>query len=155
MDEPKLPVIPQFVADWIEEFDGNRSDLFRFILRYQWNKDADSDGISDEIIDWIFETDENILLTLKLIKNDTSYTIEKEPLYDVVDKDGRSLLYFYSYNNDTYQWRKVVSYGNYNDGDGADYKKLEKEGNGKLSHGLTESQIKEYDERFWAFAEVL
>lgn len=86
MPEPpeiKIPEIPRFVADWIEEIDVNKNYLFKFIMRYLWNADRDTSGIPQEIIDWIFKTDDNILLTLRLIKNDTDYTIAKETKYRV------------------------------------------------------------------------
>ena len=143
LDEPELPVIPQFVADWIKECKVYEHNLFGV---YQFSPEV--------VSDWIFENEskkERVDLIARAWLYD--YRVETSNLYNVLDKNGRSILYHFSYDDGTHQWEKVISHGDYNDGDGADYKKIEKEGHGTLSHSLTESQINEYDERYWAFAE--
>lgn len=69
LDEPQKPVVPQFVADWIEK---NRGSLFG--LNY--------DSVSSEIYDWVYEEEEGNLKKLHLACA-IGYTVEKEKRYTV------------------------------------------------------------------------
>ena len=68
LDEPQKPVVPQFVADWIEK---NKGSLFG--LNY--------DSVSSEIYDWVYEEEGNLK---KLhFACAIGYTVEKEKRYYV------------------------------------------------------------------------
>lgn len=68
LDEPQEPVVPQFMADWIEK---NKGSLFG--LNY--------DSVSSEIYDWVYEEEGN-LKKLHLACA-IGYTVEKERKYTV------------------------------------------------------------------------
>lgn len=69
LDEPQKPVVPQFVADWIEK---NRGSLFG--LNY--------DSVSSEIYDWVYEEEEEEGNLKKLhLACAIGYTVEKEKRY--------------------------------------------------------------------------
>lgn len=71
--ELNKPVVPQFVADWIEK---NRGSLFG--LNY--------DSVSSEIYDWVYEEEEGNLKKLHLACA-IGYTVEKEKRYLVKMRD--------------------------------------------------------------------
>lgn len=71
LDESQKPVVPQFVADWIER---NRGSLFG--LNY--------DSVPSEIYDWVYEEEGN-LKKLHLACA-IGYTVEKEKRYRVKAK---------------------------------------------------------------------
>lgn len=68
LDEPQKPVVPQFMADWIEK---NKGSLF----------DLNYDSVSSEIYDWVYEEERN-LKKLHLACA-IGYTVEKERKYTV------------------------------------------------------------------------
>ena len=68
LDEPQKPVVPQFVADWIEK---NRGSLFG--LNY--------DSVSSEIYDWVYEEEEEGNLKKLHLACAIGYTVEKEKRY--------------------------------------------------------------------------
>nr|DAR23225.1 MAG TPA: Protein of unknown function (DUF1642) [Caudoviricetes sp.] len=70
LDEPQKPVVPQFVADWIEK---NRGSLFG--LNY--------DSVSSEIYDWVYEEEEEGNLKKLHLACAIGYTVEKEKRYYV------------------------------------------------------------------------
>ena len=77
LDEPQKPVVPQFVADWIEK---NKGSLFG--LNY--------DSVSSEIYDWVYEEEGNLK---KLhFACAIGYTVEKEKKYRVSLKNGQPLI---------------------------------------------------------------
>ena len=72
--ELNKPVVPQFVADWIEK---NRGSLFG--LNY--------DSVSSEIYDWVYEEEEEEGNLKKLhLACAIGYTVEKEKRYTVKTK---------------------------------------------------------------------
>ena len=78
LDEPKQVIIPQFVADWIEEakvYYGDEVDPLRIIF---WIGDYISD--TDSHYEWLGNIDNQELL-LNAIAN--GYEVEKEPKYRV------------------------------------------------------------------------
>lgn len=66
--ELNKPVVPQFVADWIEK---NRGSLFG--LNY--------DSVSSEIYDWVYEEEEEGNLKKLHLACAIGYTVEKEKRY--------------------------------------------------------------------------
>lgn len=86
LDEPQKPVVPQFVADLIEEartYEWDLDDLFEHISEYS----GDS-----EVSIW-FYTLENIDVLARAWLD--GYTVEKEKRYRVSLKNGQPLLKAY------------------------------------------------------------
>ncbi|EME3594310.1 DUF1642 domain-containing protein [Enterococcus faecium] len=85
LDEPKKPVVPQFVAEWFEE---NKDDL-EFAI---WELCVDSYGSTEQgMLNWIQQSENNPIETLTRMKD--GYEVEKEPLYRVKLGEG----YFVEY----------------------------------------------------------
>lgn len=127
LDEPQKPVVPKFVADYIEEYRGGGATLYEMM-----------DSSEDEVYTWLFgnpriET-ENERQLLFAQAYAVGYEVEKEPLYSVIIA-GEYLVKEISCSNEV----KLVSTAYL-----PQY----------LAHHyqLTEKQIKEIDERYWPFA---
>lgn len=86
LDEPELPVIPKFVADWIERSKQKRDKLIGVML-YFYVLGIDSDDIN-VYINENYETFVRAWLD--------GYTIEPEPMYLVKVNDQGSCLYLKS-----------------------------------------------------------
>ncbi|MDG4569074.1 DUF1642 domain-containing protein [Enterococcus lactis] len=76
LDEPQKPVVPKFVADYIEEYRGGGATLYEMM-----------DSSEDEVYTWLFgnpriET-ENERQLLFAQAYAVGYEVEKEPLYTV------------------------------------------------------------------------
>lgn len=133
LDEPELPVIPQFVADWIKECKARKHNLFGV---YQF---------SPELVSvWIFENQskkERVDLIARAWLD--GYTIEKEKMYRV--KFAKATK-----NGDEMYLEK-------NDGEDAisiDWSSKDfVENEDPNDYLFTEQEIKAIDERYWAFAE--
>lgn len=129
LDEPKKPVVPQFVAEWFEE---NKDDL-EFAI---WELCVDSYNAEAEpgIIDWIQCPENNPIETLTRMKD--GYEVEKEPLYMVPflkDEEGNKKILVE--RNRQYD----IIWGCENDG---------------WCELFTEEQIKSVNEEYWKFAEL-
>ena len=86
LDEPQKPVVPKFVADYIEEYRGGGATLYEMM-----------DSSEDEVYTWLFgnpriET-ENERQLLFAQAYAVGYEVEKEPLYRVKIGEG----YFVEY----------------------------------------------------------
>ena len=98
--ELNKPVVPQFVADWIEK---NRGSLFG--LNY--------DSVSSEIYDWVYEEEEGNLKKLHLACA-IGYTVEKEKRYLVKMKGVEDIIGFLNFGGITKTWfmgDEINSYG--------------------------------------------
>ena len=134
----KKPVIPQFVADWwgrdadsVTMYGGESIDKKRKIhLISNFNDRGLGDHLS-KVEDWI---DENESSFLDLV-NGKVYEVEKEPLYYVQLLEGESYLCEEPFGE---LWINNAGL------------LLESSHKGKMR--FTEKEIKDYDERFWAFA---
>lgn len=86
LDEPEKPVLPQFVADWIEKVDGRL-----FGLNY--------DSVPSKIYDWVYEGENLKKLHLACA---IGYTVEKEAKYAVKVKGklGQYLGRYYLNNEE-------------------------------------------------------
>lgn len=118
----ELPVIPQFVADWIEHCKENNLDLYEAF--------GHSD-MSVEVSDFIGDMDADEFARAWL----DGYEIEKEKLYYVINDTQQLMLANIGYAKPTligFEFVKQVGF-------------LKK-------YQLTEKEIKEYDERYWTFA---
>nr|DAD62017.1 MAG TPA: Protein of unknown function (DUF1642) [Caudoviricetes sp.] len=90
--ELNKPVVPQFVADWIEK---NRGSLFG--LNY--------DSVSSEIYDWVYEEEEEEGNLKKLhLACAIGYTVEKEKRYYVRLKGVVDNLRLLRHNSPTNTW---------------------------------------------------
>ena len=130
LDEPELPVIPQFVASAIEKTKENRKDIT--ILNI-FNEVTTSGFYTERVDDWVLNNPD--VFTRAWLDG---YTIEKVKMYHVLDQNRKVMIRKY---------RGVVERVNATMSP-SDYPHWQKE---KLE--LTEQEIKDYDERYWAFAE--
>ena len=89
--ELNKPVVPQFVADWIEK---NRGSLFG--LNY--------DSVSSEIYDWVYEEEEEGNLKKLHLACAIGYTVEKEKRYYVRLKGVVDNLRLLRHNSPTNTW---------------------------------------------------
>ena len=121
--EIEKPVIPQFVADWIEQLYGqgvNSDDLLEVLFSRNY------EVAELKIFDW-FTDDKERAVTAILY----GYEIE-QPLYQVIffKEDDRTWTIFLSKEGRFVQTIKQAN-----------------------ADCLTEQEIKDIDERFWPFAE--
>lgn len=84
LDEPQKPVVPKFVADYIEEYRGGGATLYEMM-----------DSSEDEVYTWLFgnpriET-ENERQLLFAQAYAVGYEVEKEPLWAIKNADGNYL----------------------------------------------------------------
>lgn len=92
---------------------------------------------SSEFLDWVRENPEDYVMAFR-----NSYEVEKEPLYYTVDEKGQTLLF-------KAQYRGIIR------SNGADLETVLMVYEQRLSnmYQLTEKEIKDYDHRYWAFAQ--
>lgn len=129
LDEPQKPVVPKFVADYIEEYRGGGATLYEMM-----------DSSEDEVYTWLFgnpriET-ENERQLLFAQAYAVGYEVEKEPLYYV----KLPVVYFNHLDLETYLMKD--DRGNITIADNNDFDDMK----------FTESEIKAIDERYWPFA---
>lgn len=127
----KKVTVPQFVGDWIEEERKVVNDII-FSLNYQYILD----GLPVDVRHWYDKNSEKFYRAIL-----DGYEVEQEKLYYVEfpDKDGDSL--------NVYGLGKVY-------GSNIVYIRTFAKGDiGKCtSSQLTEKEIRDFDERYWAFA---
>ena len=134
LDESQKPTIPQFVADWIEEERAKIIDWhteiperFFLILGHKLNYTTLA---NTNIGDWVFGgNEEKLYQALKY-----GYEVEKEKTY-IVDIEGILFLAKFDDEPDVDAYGETILYDD-------DY-----------IIELTEKEIKDYDERYWAFAQ--
>ena len=132
LDEPEKVVIPQFVADFIEKW---KNEYLTMSEWFNFNYDDDEEH---EVFKWLYDNDyeENTRREYLLINAIRyGYEVEKEQLYYVLDKHGKTLLMLMG--------GEVCTSGGY---------VLSESTFTKDIYQLTEKQIKDYDQRFWSFA---
>lgn len=137
LDEPKKPVVPQFVAEWFEE---NKDDL-EFAI---WELCVDSYGSTEQgMLNWIQQSENNPIENLIRMKD--GYEFEKEPLYyvrlpyEVWDEEEAELKteYLYLHYEITSDETRIFP---------------TKEPRKGFVAKLDELTIKSADEKYWAFA---
>lgn len=84
LDEPQKPVVPKFVADYIEEYRGKEATLYEMM-----------DNSEDEVYTWLFgnpriET-ENERQLLFAQAYAVGYEVEKEPVWAIKNDQGNYL----------------------------------------------------------------
>lgn len=143
LDEPELPAIPQFVADWIEESKGVDDDFWEAATEMIRDSITSLTKKGRKVHDWLFGNSVIVTVMLERQKLITrawlyGYTIEKEPdkLYEVklptenamgntmnlVQGGSKNRVWFDSLDD------RIVKFK------------------------FTEQEIKAIDERYWAFA---
>src|SRR5699024_9408176 len=90
LDEPevlsqKLPVIPQFVADWCES-EGKRSSWWNWF--YKWGRDESRTELETKTIRWMQDYNEEAFVNMFL----HGYTVEKERKYYAKIKGHENIL---------------------------------------------------------------
>lgn len=135
LDEPQKPVVPKFVAEWIE-LCKEKADLISCLSgSYEYGVNQYKRITEDE--DWLFEADHQELVARAWLYG---YEVEKEPLYRVIMPNPQSkngnVLVLRRTQQGTITVNKV--------------KKI----TARLGEGmdLTEEEIKSVDERYWPFA---
>lgn len=134
LDEPQKPVVPKFVADWIE-LCKEKADLISCLSgSYEYGVNQYKRITEDE--DWLFEADHQELVARAWLYG---YEVEKEPLYYVKLKIPGATYYLiqtFLMPGDTHMCFSAATerYG------------------AKWKNTFTEAEIKEIDERFWPFA---
>lgn len=129
-DEPQKPVVPRFVADWIE-LCKEKADLISCLSgSYEYGVNQYKRITEDE--DWLFEADHQELVARAWLYG---YEVEKEPLYEVVFLEDENDRYLLMELNEHYY--EIVP---------------ESENDGYRKQYFTEKEIKAIDERYWAFA---
>ncbi len=138
LDEPKKPVVPQFVAEWIEKlrkqivpYHFESGARFMMFIGRDFHHKKGLILINEEIRQWLEKDGNEVILSDAI---DYGYEVEKEPLYRVV------------INN-----RYLAKMSNF-----SDVIILVSENEisecATESYELTEKQIKAIDERYWPFA---
>ena len=125
----ELPVIPKFVAEWIESRKNNYP--FDVIGVYQRMNESFANEQTREVLSWIHETELNRDSFTRAWLD--GYEVEEEQKYYVIDKEDNILL--------------IRGYGGI---EKADNLKKANSGGGALK--LTEQEIKDYDPRYMTFA---
>ena len=127
LDEPEKPVIPQFIANWIESY--RKKTLVELINDAVYSSDEDSQCFRRWFHEEIgFETNYDEFLSRVWLDG---YEVKKEKVYWIVMPTGHIA---------------------YRSGNGISYVDEHYKEN-SASEKFTESEIKAIDERYWAFAE--
>lgn len=137
LDEPKKPVIPQFVAVWIEKNKKQSESLvFAITHIYYKNEIGKSPNKEEErIFQWMELADNEEVFARAWLDG---YEVEKEKLYHVVNEEN----YFMLRKDDGLVLSMQVSPAMSRKEFGKDTRFM-----------LTKKEIKNYDKRYWAFAE--
>lgn len=134
IDEPQKPVVPKFVAEWIE-LCKEKADLISCLSgSYEYGVNQYERITEDE--DWLFEADHQELVARAWLDG---YEVEKESLYYVQLKIPGATYYLiqtFLMPGDTHMCFSAATerYG------------------AKWTNTFTEAEIKEIDERYWPFA---
>ncbi|EHG8322668.1 DUF1642 domain-containing protein [Listeria monocytogenes] len=122
--EPELVVVPRFADDWINHCEQREYDLACLL-------DYGNAGMPDEMYGWLISSADNQELLARAWMD--GYEVEKEPLYYIIVTDSR-----FGYINLNLQTGGYITSTN------GEF--------GRFKTKFTEQEIKELDERFWAFA---
>ena len=139
LDEPQKPVVPKFVADYIEEYRGGGATLYEMM-----------DSSEDEVYTWLFgnpriET-ENERQLLFAQAYAVGYEVEKEPVYYVIFPLNR-------WDEESGVMETHLQYLALDiTSDETRFFSMPREDVGSYRTKLTKIQIESVDERFLAFA---
>ncbi|ECC0323481.1 DUF1642 domain-containing protein [Listeria monocytogenes] len=121
-EEPELVVVPQCVADWIEQREAKGDDLYTAM-------DKSWQSMNYKVIDWLEEGEDRYNKFARAWLD--GYEVEKEPLYYVKFIDDESAYLNARSSGD------LIATSN----EGCGFKTK-----------FTEAEIKATDERYWQFA---
>lgn len=85
LEEPKKPVIPQFVADWYES-EGKRSSWWNWF--YKWGRGEHRTDLETKTIRWMQDFNEELFVDMFRF----GYEVEEEQKYYVLDSEDIPLL---------------------------------------------------------------
>lgn len=134
----ELPVIPKFVAEWIERNQENEpSNTIHFIIFYLYANLPDTSSMVERrkpVVNWLDEDGYNYFKLIDAVRY--GYEVEEEQKYYVLDSEDIPLIQ--KTNNHIFKTTTGLSIYE----DGRDNTRFE----------FTEQEIKDYDERYFAFA---
>ena len=130
LPQPKKPVIPQFVADWYES-EGKRSSWWNWF--YKWGRGEHRTDLETKTIRWMQDFNEELFVDMFRF----GYEVEEEQKYQVIIRDGEYIRLYLCKHGDNVI---IGTNDNY----------IEK--CPEVTY-LTEQEIKDYDERYWEFAQ--
>ena len=145
LDEPEKPVVPQFVADWYEDYKGDLEfNIYNLCIEYRDN----GQGVNKDLKEW-FGNDSRTKPIETLVKMKLyGYEVEKEKLYTVEipnpNGSGYSKIYL-AKNKDS--GVELFTWSGYTSIEFADNWKQEENAQ------LTESEIKKDFDWAWQFKE--
>ncbi|KXT63207.1 DUF1642 domain-containing protein [Lactococcus sp. DD01] len=128
--QPEIPEVPQFAADWYEE---NKHMLEIAIFSINADICVKSSKVRCDIEDWFADAENKPIETIFAMKN--GYTVAKEKRYEVVFLE-----------DDTTRQILMENHAGYH------FVEEEDENYGYWKQDFTEQEIKDIDERYWAFA---
>lgn len=125
-------IVPAYVGEWIENIDDDEYlfDKFKDIHKEQWQ----INDLNLIVRQWVYDECENQLKLLSAIVNGYEIEKEKEKLYRIFEPVTERYLVNY-YHDDSYAWHDI-KFENY----------------ASCRQKFTEQEIKNLDERLWAFA---
>lgn len=133
LDEPQKPVVPKFVAEWIEQAKKERQSLYEAM--YNIESSTYYHKYDNATYQWMFEGalhDEHQELFAEAYMH--GYEVEKEPLYEVIIGDLYLINKFNNRNDFCFDTSCSLCAWE------------------KSAYQLTEAEIKAIDERYWPFA---
>lgn len=133
LDEPQKPVVPKFVAEWIEQAKKERQSLYEAM--YNIESSTYYHKYDNATYQWMFEGalhDEHQELFAEAYMH--GYEVEKEPLYEVIIGDLYLIKKFNNRNDFCFDTSCSLCAWE------------------KSAYQLTEAEIKAIDERYWPFA---
>ncbi|WP_231477098.1 DUF1642 domain-containing protein [Enterococcus hirae] len=133
LDEPQKPVVPKFVAEWIEQAKKERQSLYEAM--YNIESSTYYHKYDNATYQWMFEGalhDEHQELFAEVYMH--GYEVEKEPLYEVIIGDLYLIKKFNNRNDFCFDTSCSLCTWE------------------KSAYQLTEAEIKAIDERYWPFA---
>lgn len=130
LDEPQKPVIPKFVADYIEKW------KYEGLTMYEWFAFGNND-VDDDINKWLYNNlnEKNRRrehLLIDAIRY--GYEVEKEKKYRVVFRSHKDDLILFKTGEHIFIGAESANGGNW-------------------KQHFTEAEIKAIDKRYWTFAE--
>ncbi|EME7165554.1 DUF1642 domain-containing protein [Enterococcus faecium] len=136
--EPQKPVVPRFVAEWIEKlrkqivpYHFESGARFMMFIGRDFHHKKGLILINEEIRQWLEKDGNEVILSDAI---DYGYEVEKEPLYEVIIGDLYLIKKFNDRNDFCFDTSHSLCTWE------------------KSAYQLTEEEIKAIDERFWAFA---
>lgn len=140
LDEPQKPVVPQFVADYYNDY---KYYELTFEEWFEFPESGKEGKTEDKTFKWLLDNSHEVNIERQFILADIiahgldGYEVEKEKKYQVIIRDGEYVRLYLCKNN-----------GNVMIGTNDNY--IEK--CPEVTY-LTEKEIKSIDKRYWAFAE--